>query len=63
MEKQDFNKIQEQLGKAKAYELVKLIKSCDQYMTKFKNQITPLLDILGQEIKVGIQFVEKPKGE
>lgn len=63
MEKQDFKRIEEQLGKTKAYELVKLIKSCDQYMTKFKDQITPLLDALGQEVKVGIQFLEKPKGD
>lgn len=63
MQKQDFKAIEEQLGKAKAYELVRLIKSCDQYLTKFKTQITPLLDSLGQEVKVGILFAEKPKGE
>lgn len=63
MQKQDFKQLEEQLGKAKAYELVKLIKSCDQYLSKFKTQITPLLDVLGQEVKVGILFEEKPKGD
>lgn len=63
MQKQDFQRIEEQLGKTKAYELVKLIKNCDQYLTKFKTEIAPLLDVLNQEVKVGIIFEEKSKGE
>lgn len=60
MEKQEFKQIEEKLGKSKAYELVKLIKDCDGYLTKFKNKMKPLLEPLGQEVKVGIMFTEKP---
>ena len=38
MEKTNFKQLEEKLGKAKAYELVKLIKSCDKYLTKFKQK-------------------------
>jgi hypothetical protein len=48
-----------EIGSAKAKKLVRLVKHCDEYLLKFKKDVTPLLAELNKDVKIGMLFTEK----
>lgn len=51
------------LNESKAKEILKLTKAYDNYVGKFKEKLNPLLAELDYEIKIGLRFVKKSKGD
>lgn len=51
------------IGKKSAAEVIKLAKAYDNYVLKFKNKINKLLEPINYEVKIGIVFCKKSKGD
>lgn len=51
------------VGEDKAKEILKLTKAYDSYVGKFKKKLDKLLEPANYEVKTGIVFAQKTKGE
>ena len=47
------------LDEETAIKLVNSIQDCDKYLNKFVQDVTPILNMLNQQVKVSINFCEK----
>lgn len=51
------------IGDESAAEVIKLAKAYDNYVLKFKNKINKLLEPVNYEVKTGVVFCKKSKGD
>lgn len=51
------------VGEERASEILKLTKAYDKYVEKFKKRLDSLLEDVNYEVRTGIVFSEKPKGD
>lgn len=55
--------LKKHLGEESTEEIVKITKAYDKYVIKFKDRLNKLLAPINYEVKVGIAFYKKPKGD
>lgn len=51
------------LGDEKAAEVLKITKAYDNYIEKFKKKMNKLLEPINFEVKTGVAFTKKAKGD
>lgn len=55
--------LKKHLGEESTAEIVKITKAYDAYVVKFKKKLNKLLEPINYEVKVGVAFTQKPKGD